>query len=287
MATANLKEIKRRIKSVESTMQITKAMELVASSKLRRAKEKAEQAEPFFNTLYEMMCEIVTSSTDFRSIFTQKQKYGATLIVVVAGDRGLAGGFNSNVFKLAQERIDALQRDGEVVIAAIGKKAVEHFEKRDLRMLAQYENIGENMTVYKALDIAEQIVNVFAQGHIRAVELVYTSYVSPLVQEAEQLKVIPLDYLEESPKHLALTHYEPNPEEVFDALIPKYLSGMIFGAVVESFASEQAARRMAMESASDNAEEMIGNLSLQYNRARQAAITQEITEIVGGANAQE
>ncbi|MBQ8906550.1 MAG: ATP synthase F1 subunit gamma [Ruminococcus sp.] len=286
MATANLKDIKRRIKSVESTMQITKAMELVASSKLRRAKEKAEQAEPFFNALYDMMCQIVADSNDFNSIFTQKHKYGAVLLVVIAGDRGLAGGFNTNVFKMAQERIAQLEANGdEVVVAAIGKKSVEYFDKRGAKLLAQYENIGETVTVYKALDIAEQIVSVFSAGHIRKVEMIYTNYVSPLVQEATHKLLIPVE-CEKSGVNVALTHYEPNAEEVFDALIPKYLSGMLFGAIVASFASEQAARRLAMENATDNADEMIQSLSLQYNRARQAAITQEITEIVGGASAQ-
>ncbi len=287
MATANLKEIKRRIKSVENTMQITKAMELVASSKLRHAKEKAERSQPFFTNLYETMCEIVHESEDFRSIFTQKHQYGATLLIVIAGDRGLAGGFNANVFKLAEQRLQELQADGDVVVMSVGKKAVDYFEKRSYRILAQFDTIGEDISVYKALDMAERIVSVYEDGHVRGVELVYTNYVSPLVQEAQFLKVMPVENMERNETgHKPLTEYEPSPEAVFDAMIPKYLAGMLFGAIVESFASEQAARRLAMENATDNAGEMISDLSLLYNRARQAAITQEITEIVGGANAQ-
>lgn len=288
MATANLKDIKRRIKSVESTMQITKAMELVASSKLRRAKEKAERAEPFFNMLYQMMCQIVAESGDFRSTFLQHHTGGAVLLIAIAGDRGLAGGFNSNVFKQVQIRMEELRTAGrEPVVIAIGRKAVEYFQRRNVRILAEFENIGEDITVYKALDIAERIVTLYEKGDIQAVELIYTNYVSPLVQEAHHMHVMPVEHLEHAPGgYHALTTYEPSPEAVFDALIPKYLAGMLYCAVIESFAAEQAARRLAMENATDNATEMITDLSLVYNRARQSAITQEITEIVSGANAQ-
>lgn len=288
MATANLKDIKRRIKSVESTMQITKAMELVASSKLRRAKEKAERAEPFFNMLYQMMCQIVAESGDFQSTFLQHHTGGAVLLIAIAGDRGLAGGFNSNVFKQVQIRMEELQTAGrEPVVIAIGRKAVEYFQRRNVRILAEFENIGEDITVYKALDIAERIVTLYEKGDIQAVELIYTNYVSPLVQEAHHMHVMPVEHLEHAPGgYHALTTYEPSPEAVFDALIPKYLAGMLYCAVIESFAAEQAARRLAMENATDNATEMITDLSLVYNRARQSAITQEITEIVSGANEQ-
>ena len=288
MATANLKDIKRRIKSVESTMQITKAMELVASSKLRRAKEKAERAEPFFNMLYQMMCQIVAESGDFQSTFLQHHTGGAVLLIAIAGDRGLAGGFNSNVFKQVQIRMEERQTAGrEPVVIAIGRKAVEYFQRRNVRILAEFENIGEDITVYKSLDIAERIVTLYEKGDIQAVELIYTNYVSPLVQEAHHMHVMPVEHLEHAPGgYHALTTYEPSPEAVFDALIPKYLAGMLYCAVIESFAAEQAARRLAMENATDNATEMITDLSLVYNRARQSAITQEITEIVSGANAQ-
>ena len=284
----SMKEIKLRIRSVESTMQITKAMELVASSKLRRAKEKAERAEPFFNMLYQMMCQIVAESGDFQSTFLQHHTGGAVLLIAIAGDRGLAGGFNSNVFKQVQIRMEELRTAGrEPVVIAIGRKAVEYFQRRNVRILAEFENIGEDITVYKALDIAERIVTLYEKGDVQAVELIYTNYVSPLVQEAHHMHVMPVEHLEHAPGgYHALTTYEPSPEAVFDALIPKYLAGMLYCAVIESFAAEQAARRLAMENATDNATEMITDLSLVYNRARQSAITQEITEIVSGANAQ-
>lgn len=287
MASANMKDIKRRIKSVESTMQITKAMELVASSKLRRAKEKAEKAVPFFNVLYETMCEITAENTEFNSIFTSKRERKITLMIVIAGDRGLAGGFNANVLKLAQNRYNELAENGEAVIIPIGKKAVEYFEKRDFKIMNKYENIAEDVTIYDCIDICENVISAFTMGKIDRVELFFTNYVSPLVQEARDMSILPIDDLEhaENVKKQS-TNYEPSPEAVFDQLIPQYVAGLLFGAMVDSFASEQAARRIAMENASDNATDMINNLSLIYNRARQTTITQEITEIVSGANAQ-
>lgn len=285
MASSNMKDIKRRIKSVESTRQITKAMELVASSKLRKAKEKADNSKPFFNTLYDTMCEIVASDNTFNSIYTRKRKNNVTLLVVIGGDRGLAGGFNANVLKLAQQRYDELKESSEVVILPIGRKAVEYFEKRDVKIMTRYENISESLTIYGAMGIADKIIDVYNKDKIDRVELFYTDCVSPLLQEARRMPLIPLD-IEPDKEYKGLTNYEPSPEAVFDSIIPRYLAGVLFGAIVDSFAAEQAARRTAMENATDNANEMISDLSLMYNRARQAAITQEITEIVGGASAQ-
>ncbi len=287
MASSNMKDIKRRIKSVESTKQITNAMQLVASSKLRKAKEKADNSKPFFNSMYETMCEIVKEDATFSSIYTRKRKANVTLMVVIAGDRGLAGGFNANVIKLAQSRYDEIVKEGhEAVILPIGKKAVEYFEKRKFKIMTRYENIGESITVYGAMSIADKIIDVYNKDKVDRVELFYTDCVSPLVQQEKYMSIIPVD-IQTDNTNLSVTNYEPSAEEVFDALIPKYVAGVLFGAIVDSFAAEQAARRIAMENATDNANEMISNLSLVYNRARQAAITQEITEIVGGANAQD
>ncbi len=286
MASSNMKDIKRRIKSVESTRQITKAMELVASSKLRKAKEKADNSKPFFNTLYDTMCEIIASDNTFHSIYTRKRKNNVTLLVVIGGDRGLAGGFNTNVLKLAQQRYnELLEKGSEVVILPIGRKAVEYFEKRKVKIMTRYEGIAEGLTIYGAMSIADKIIDVYNKDKIDRVELFFTDCVSPLLQEAKRMPLIPLD-IEPSKEYKGLTAYDPSPEEVFDSLIPRYLAGVLFGAIVDSFAAEQAARRTAMENATDNANEMIDDLSLLYNRARQAAITQEITEIVGGASAQ-
>ena len=282
-----MKDIKRRIKSVESTMQITKAMELVASSKLRKAKEKADKARPYFDALYETMCEIQAENPSFLSPFTRKAGEGKSLLVVIAGDRGLAGGFNSNIFKLAQARIDELGGKDKTDIIAIGKKAVEYFGKREFNMLGSYPDFSENIRIHQANDIAGEIVDKYVKGIYERVELFYTEYVSSITQQAVTKKMLPVELDGQKKVSKALPIYEPSAGQVFNHIVPRYVTGMIFGACVESFASEQASRRNAMENASDNASEMISSLSLMYNRTRQASITQEITEIVGGANSAE
>lgn len=288
MASANMKDIKRRIKSVKSTMQITKAMELVASSKLRKAREKADHAKVFFDALYDTMWEITVENSTFHSIYFSGREVKTTMFVVIAGDRGLAGGYNSNVLKLAQKKIDEASENGSAVIIPIGKKAVEYFEKREYRVVAKYDNIAENIRMNSAKEIGSKIMAAFRNGNTDKVELIYTDYVSPLVQEAKHKSIIPLEKpAEETIRRNVQTSYEPSPERMFDLLMPQYIAGVLYGSIADSFASEQAARRIAMENASDNAEEMIDDLSLLYNRARQATITQEITEIVSGASSQE
>ena len=279
MATANMKDVKRRIKSVESTMQITKAMQLVASSKLRRAKERALAAQPFFETLYDTMSDI-SNDPAFKSVYTKKKLLRSTLIVVIAGDRGLAGGFNSNVLKLAVQHAEELKAAGDKVsVIAIGKKAVEFFEKRGYDVISAYPQVAENIDIYDAEDISEEIIQKFRSAYFDQVDLVYTTFVSALSQTPVAVSVLPVKDLGNGRTANPLTEYDPSPEEVFDSLVPQYLTGLIYAAVVDSFASEQAARRTAMESASDNAVEMLNGLSLLYNRARQAMITQELTEI--------
>lgn len=280
MATANMKDVKRRIKSVESTMQITKAMQLVASSKMRKAKQLAETAQPFFKVMYDTMCDI-SQDNAFSSVFTRKGEPKTTLLIVIAGDRGLAGGFNANVLKLAQSRADSLKEQGIAVkIMAVGKKAVEFFEKRDYELVEKYAGIAEGIDAYTVSDIGENIVYSYKNGEYDKVELIYTTLVSALTQEPLDLQILPVEHLDNGDKMpKALTTYDPSPEAVFDGMIPQYMSGLLYSAIVDSYAAEQAARRTAMESASDNAGEMINQLSLLYNRARQAVITQELTEL--------
>lgn len=288
MASANMKDIKRRIKSVKSTMQITKAMELVASSKLRKAREKADSAKVFFNALYDTMWEITAENNTFDSIYFAGRDVKTVMFVVIAGDRGLAGGYNTNALKLAQRKIDETAKKSEVVIIPIGKKAVEYFSKRSYRVVDSYENIAENIKMNSASIIGDKIMAAFKNGNVDRVEVIYTDYISPLAQEAKSMSIIPLEKPENAIKKKNIqTTYEPSPEHMFDIIMPKYIAGVIYGTVSDSFASEQAARRTAMENATDNATEMIDDLSLLYNRARQATITQEITEIVSGASSQE
>lgn len=286
----NLKDIKRRIHSVESTMQITKAMELVASSKFRHAKERAEAVKPYFEATYKLMAEIAAEDPYFNSQFVHKRtEQGAALLIVIAGDRGLAGGFNSSILRMAQKRIDEVIADGgNPVVLPIGQKAVDYFSRRDVKVLRTYDHIAEHINIYLTMDIADLVLNTYKRHEsVQSVELFYTAYVSPIQQVPQRMQMIPLTGLAGTHPRRCAVEYEPSPEAVFDKLVPQYTAGLIFGAIVESFASEQAARRTAMENATDNATEMIDKLSLQYNRARQGAITQEITEIVGGANAQQ
>lgn len=283
MATANMKAVKRRIKSVESTKQITKAMELVASSKLRKAKERAEAAQPYFHTLYETMCDI-SSDKLMQSMFVSKQMRKVSLLIVIAGDRGLAGGFNHNVLKLAESRAREIEADGrEVKILAIGKKSIEYFEKRNYDVVKKYSGIFDGTPQEVLAEISQYIISQMKMQEIGSVELVYTTFVSTLTQEPMHVNVIPIETVPEGNGPHGVTIYEPSPEELFDGLVPLYLSGMVYSAIVDSYASELAARRNAMENATDNADEMISTLSLQYNRARQAQITQELTEIVSGS----
>lgn len=278
-----MKDIKRRIKSVGSTRQITKAMELVASSKLRKAKQRAEQARPYFNELYRSMCEIASANTDFSTVFTQKREVKNRLFIVVAGDRGLAGGYNSNVLKLAAA---AHADDAEKPkIIAVGKKSIEYFSKRGYDIVGSFPNAAEDIKPAMAYDIANIAIDMFRNGEVDDVQLFYTMFVSSLTQEPQQMSVLPM--ATQKLENYGTMDYDPSPEAVFDRIVPRFTASLLQCAIVESYASEQGARRTAMESATDNADEMIASLSLLYNRARQASITQELTEIVGGANALE
>lgn len=284
MASGNMKDIKRRIKSVQSTMQITKAMELVASSKMRRAKERALAARPYFNTMYETITRLAAATRDGDSVYTRRRDVKNSLYIIIAGDRGLAGGYNANLFKLAAAEMEGKKAQ----VVTIGKKAQEHYAKRDWPVAADYPGIAETMKISDTHEIVEHMLRMFRSGQVDEVFLCYTQFVSPLQQEPKCIQLLPanFDRSEQGEKTTGarvLTEYDPSPEAVFDAIIPEYLYGVLYGAVVESYCSEQSARRMAMEAASDNASEMIENLNLSYNRARQAAITQEITEIVAGS----
>lgn len=277
---ASMKDIKRRIRSVESTKQITKAMELVASSKLRKAKERAEASRPYFNALYQAISDIAYNNTDFSSVYTQSRTVKKSLYVVIAGDRGLAGGYNSNIFRLAQQEMAG--KDASVI--AIGKKACDHYSRGPHRLAAQFAGISENIDILAAEEIAAEVIRQYKAGEADEVYLLFTQFVTALTQTPTVLKVLPLSFEGEEPgASRELVIYEPSAQAVFDHIVPDYVAGMILGAAVESFASEQGARRTAMEAATDNADEMISDLSLRYNRARQGAITQEITEIVSGA----
>ncbi len=276
----SMKDIKLRIKSVQSTMQITKAMELVASSKLRRAKERVEHSRPYFETLYQTLFEIAASNTEFQSRYLVQREVRRTCYIVIAGDRGLAGGYNANLFKaLAADAAGA-----PCCVLPIGKKAVEHFERDGTPILSKAFGLAAEVSVGSSFEAARLVTAGYLAGDFDEIKIVFTQFVSMLTQTATVLKVLPFERPRQKPAGSRdLILYEPNSEEVFDAIIPEYLAGMVYGALCESVASELGARRTAMDSATKNAGDMIDSLNLYYNRARQAAITQEITEIVAGA----
>lgn len=282
---ANMKAVKLRIKSVQSTMQITKAMELVASSKLRKAKERAEICRPYYKDLYRTLQHIAVDNTEFYSVFARESVSDKYSFVVVAGDRGLAGGYNANLFK----KVEEASAGKDYVVLPIGKKAVEYFQRKGTEILTEAFAEVADVSVADCFEIAHLLSGEFKKGTFGHIELCFTTFVSMLSQQPGVSSLLPLtDLAEDAPDDLddaarSLILYEPNSMEVFDAIVPEYLAGLIYGGVCESLASELAARRMAMEAATSNAEEMIDKLNLYYNRARQASITQEITEIVGGA----
>ena len=277
----SMKDIKLRIKSVESTMQITKAMELVASSKMRRAKERVEHSRPYFETLHKTLTEIAAADPRARNPYLRRAEIKKTLLIVIAGDRGLAGGYNSNVLRQAQ------QEAGDVVVLPIGKRSAEYFVHHEVPLFTQEVLLAADITVGECFQLARRITEGYCKGEYDAVKICYTRFDSMMTQTASTMEVLPLT-MEPTEQQKAEARrsqilYKPSSEEVFRAIIPEYVAGIVYGAVCESVASELAARRTAMDAATKNAGEMIDHLNLYYNRARQAAITQEITEIVAGA----
>ena len=279
-----MKEIKLRIRSVQSTMQITKAMELVASSKLRRAKERIERTEPYFNIVHETLTNIAYGRRDFRSPFIQpRDEIKKICYIVIAGDRGLAGGYNSNINRMLEAEIAAHGKP--VCVVPVGKKAMEYYQRRKMDILTGQYTYVENVTIGNCFEAAHFLADQFCAGAFDELYILYTNFASMLTQNATTMRILPLPYEKSEAKDdlKSLVLYEPSPEAVFNAVVPEYISGIFYGALSQSWASELAARRTAMDAASKNAGDMIEDLSLQYNRARQGAITQEITEIVAGA----
>ena len=277
MAGVSTKEIKNRIRSMESTKQITKAMEMVAASKLRKAQNQVNNSRPYFETLYNAIEQIVSASGDLESPYLEKREIKHTAYVVIAGDRGLAGGYNSNILKLCYSQME----EGTSVVP-VGKKAVEFFKARKMPLDSEAYFLAEQVSVSDCFTLAKQLCDDYLAGKIDRIVVGYTEFVSVLSQTPVTLQLLPLNTNADSQENLGEVIYEPGCREVLDAIVPEYLGGMLYGALCESRAAEQAARRTAMDAATSNAEEMIADLSLKFNRARQAAITQEITEIVAG-----
>ena len=277
MAGVSTKEIKNRIRSMESTKQITKAMEMVAASKLRRAQAQVLSSRPYFEILYATIQDIMAQNQDTESAYLKARPVKKSLFVVIAGDRGLAGGYNSNILKMVVSQMEGK----DAMVLPIGKKATDYFRSHNVPMMNEAYGNAEDISVGDCFSVAKLLCKAYLAGEVDEIFMAYTRFDSVLSQTATAMQLLPLQA--EAKAAQSTMEYEPDAETVLGAIIPEYLGGIFYGALCESRASEQAARRTAMDSATQNAEEMIADLSLQFNRARQAAITQEITEIVAGS----
>jgi len=281
MAGVSTKEIKNRIRSMESTRQITKAMEMVAASKLRKAQNQVQSTRPYFEILRSTIDHILQTNSDLSSPYLQKRAGNKTLYVVIAGDRGLAGGYNANVLKLAMSQM----AEKEATVLPIGRKSADYFQSHGVSVLTVNYAEAAPVSLGDCFSIAKQLCKQYLAGQFDKITVCYTKFDSVLSQTPHIMTLLPLLPRETAEQKVTAGDivYEPDSVCVFETVVPEYLGGILYGALCESRASEQAARRTAMDSATQNADEMISGLSLQFNRARQAAITQEITEIVAGS----
>ena len=278
MAGASMKDIKLRIRSVESTMQITKAMQLVASSKLRGARARMEASRPYMKVSRRAIWDLASHNTGAQSHYVIPREIKHRCYIVIAGDRGLAGSYNANIFK----RVDWDMRDASCCVIPIGRKAREYYARQDMPIVAEVERV-EGLTLETCGKIARRMLDGYDSGEYDEIVLAYTSFVSVLTQKTKLKPLLPLDTRDAPERTSKQMLCEPDADTLLKEFLPEYLAGLIYAASCDAFASEQAARRVAMDSATKNAGEMIDDLSLRYNRARQASITQEITEIVAGA----
>lgn len=276
-----MKEINLRIKSITGTSKITKAMELVAISKLTKALDRITRCRPFYTELYSQLCDIAASSTAPDSGFCRAREVKKTCVIAIAGDRGLAGGYNNNLFKFCDE----LLAGKNAAILPIGKRALEHYTRRGYEIVSDDYAVCEDVEVGDCFEISRLLTEMYTNGEFDELYVVYTNFASMLSQNPGSFKLLPLDSQMSSEKvdSKRFILIEPSPASVFDHIVPDSLAGLIWGAVCESHASELAARRIAMENATSNAEEIIADLQLKYNKARKSAITQQITEIVSGS----
>lgn len=281
---ASMRDIKRRRSSIQSTQQITKAMKLVSTVKLQKAKNRAEETNPYFNHMYQSVVSMLKRSGTIMHPYLTAGESSKKAVVVITSNRGLAGGYNSNVVKLIT---DSGWNKEDVTVYAIGNKGKEALERRGYTVLADYSEVIESPVYEDAAAVCGQVLKAFQEGEIGEIYLAYTHFKNTVSHEPTLMKLLPveIDETEETENSNILMNYEPNDEEALDMIIPKYITSLFYGALVEAVASENGARMQAMDSATSNAEEMISDLSLKYNRARQGSITQELTEIIAGASA--
>ncbi|WP_066633983.1 ATP synthase F1 subunit gamma [Desulfolucanica intricata] len=282
---ASARDLRRRIKSVKSTQQITKAMKMVAAAKLRRAQESVVAARPFSRMIKDVLSRVSTAAGGVSHPLLEVREPKKIAYIVITADRGLCGGFNSNVLRMTTTEFKNVN---DPVLVAVGRKSRDFFRRRNYNIAAQYVGLGENISFSQAKEIAQFVIEKYSQAEFDEVYLVFSEFVNTLVQRPTKIKLLPVEPPAEKEDAKPVEYiYEPNAESVLYELLPKYVETTIFSALLESKAGEQAARMTAMDSATSNASEMIDRLTLSLNRARQAAITKEISEIVGGAAALE
>ena len=287
---ASMRDIKRRKGSIQSTQQITKAMKLVSTVKLQKAKQRAEQSKEYFNCMYETVVSMLAKAGNINHPYLKAGDSSKKGIIVITSNRGLAGGYNSNVTKLITQG-DFKKEDVEIYV--IGKKGRETFQRRGYSIREDYSDIVEEPLYSDAMEVSKKVLDDFVNGEIGEIYLAYTGFKNTVVHVPTLLKLLPVEVadkagksgVEDAQKGVAPMNFEPEDDAALDLIIPKYVTSLIFGGLVESVASENGARMQAMDSATSNAEEMIDHLTLMYNRARQGSITQELTEIIAGANA--
>lgn len=291
---ASITEIRSRMRSVEQTLKITNAMYLISSAKVKKARKQLSEVEPYFDRLAKTILDIFRHSPDLQHRYIEghekPKEERKTGFVVITGDKGLAGAYNHNVLKLAESY---LARKKDPTLFLIGQMGRHYFEKKHISIDGEFMYTAQDPTLERAREIVDTLVGLFEQGALDDIYLVFTHTYSAMRMEPEIIKLLPLDRamlsarrgLSEADQYRDVVRYEPSKEAVLDVLVPGVLKGYMFAALVESFCSEQNARMTAMDTASDSAKEMLSTLSLEFNRARQGAITQEITEIAGGAAA--
>ena len=283
---ASMRDIKRRRESIQSTGQITKAMKLVSTVKLQKAKGKAENTKPYFEHMYKAVNSMLRKSGNILHPYLQSGSSEKKGIIMVTSNRGLAGGYNSNIIKMVMN--SGISKE-DAVIYAVGKKGRDALARRGYTIAEDYSEAMDEPVFNDATAIGRKVLSDFAEGKIGEIYLVYTEFKNTVTHVPTWLKLLPVVVSEEEEEDeadkLTLMNYEPEAEEALDLIIPKYINSLIYGGLMQSFASENGARMQAMDSATTNAEEMISTLELSYNRARQGAITQELTEIIAGANA--
>jgi len=289
----NMREIKLRIKSINQTRQITKAMKLISASKLKKARVQLDKTLPYFNKVRETIADILAHSAEVESNYfdiTNQREGKKKAYVIMTGDKGLAGGYNINIIKLAEKVIGDKKEDVSLLVAGITGRS--YFIRKDYNVHTEFDYAVQNPTVYRAREIADIILDLYNKQVVDEVYIIYTKMVTALSLEPRILQLLPLEIGElredVTTDKIVIDEkikYDPSPSEVLDVLIPKYIKGIMYGAFVEAFTSEQSARMTAMDNATSNADDMLQKLNLYYNRARQAAITQELSEIVGGAAA--